>query len=335
MEPAGIIKGAYETPDMSRIVPKANSGRKNPSKSAPVKSEESQTSEQEEEEDPQPSGHTLKSSQTDNRSGTRRRPGRRDSIRGYITTPVKSIESGVYDESAGSGSFYCDLKMFFVVVFLAVAIIYWTYSANHPSAPTLSIQLNLMNVGLEELIQEFPDQKNLLQSFKKSINDTLTYGSQPATILVTSEETHRTRLDCFLRRLMRVLAQVMNTSPEIEGITAESFPDRDGLQSRLLDSLAKNQVVCLKDVHKVSGNTALALHAICDNEHAPVKKAVVILTVTGPGLQSSEVDVDGVLKKAWQPELGVDKYSPIFSRISGFFVHFKPDSEKISQYCKQ
>lgn len=325
METEGILKGAFETPDMS----KANYGRMNPRKSVPVKNEESQTSDEESKDDPQPPRHTQKF-HSRAKSKKQRRSGFRDSASSNVSVSPEEIFKNDNNNAPSLG-----LKSMFIGSLLGVMVFYWANPPNHPSTPNLSTQIHAMNVGLEKLINEFPDQRKLLHSFNASVINTLKYADRPATILVTSDETHRTLLDCFLKRLMRVAAQVMNTLPEIEGITAESFPDRAGLQSRLRKSLAKNKVVYLKDAHKISGQTALALKVICDKKYAPVKKAIVILSVTGPGLQASKVDVDGVLKMAWEPELAGEKYSAIFSQISRYLLYFKPDSQKISQYCFQ
>ncbi|XP_059099031.1 uncharacterized protein LOC131893105 [Tigriopus californicus] len=296
------------TPDVSNISLKPVSGRRSKLTQKKVKDlSESQTSD---EEDAQPPGLTHKS-QRDTKGAQ----------------PSSKKPKAVHSPSLNQ----CRAVPILILIMgiMAAFIAKDHFAPINPSNP-----MQLLSQGLQALGREFPNEKELLRLFEASVTDTLRFEFQPATILVTSDAAHADSLDCFLRQLMTLAARVMESSPDVEGLRADSFENRAAMQEKLRRSLAENQAVYLKDIHKVSGQTALALHAICDNEHAPVKRAILILSATGPGLLDSEVDVDNLLKESWEPELGIDKYSPIFSRISGFIGYFRPNLTNSSQYCK-
>jgi len=158
---------------------------------------------------------------------------------------------------------------------------------------------------------------------------------QPAVfVLVVPSDTHETAA-CFIRLFSNTITTLLRAKLPVEFFTdtvSSLPPDR---VKRLLDDQLRNgltsgsQIAIIHHLEQLHGESAMMLHAYCDNENAPFRRAIFILTLfvdkTSLEVTETEAFVEEQLRALWGDTLGTNRFYPLITRIAHSIAFIQPD----------
>ena len=91
-----------------------------------------------------------------------------------------------------------------------------------------------------------------------------------------------------------------------------------------------SQIAIVHHLELLHGESAMMLHAYCDNENAPFRRAIFILTLfvdqTSSEVAETESFVEDRLKVLWGDMLGTNRFYPLVTRIAHSIAFMRPES---------
>ena len=159
---------------------------------------------------------------------------------------------------------------------------------------------------------------------------------QPAVfILVVPRDTHETSA-CFTRLFSSAVTGLFRTKPAVEFLTDAVTSLSPARVKRLLDDQLRegltsgSQIAIVHHLELLHGESAMMLHAYCDNENAPFRRAIFILTLfvdqTSSEVAETESFVEDRLKVLWGDMLGTNRFYPLVTRIAHSIAFMRPES---------
>jgi len=162
---------------------------------------------------------------------------------------------------------------------------------------------------------------------------------QPAVfVLVVPSDTPETAA-CFVRLFSTMITTLMQTNYQVEFFTdavSGSSPER---VKRLLDNQLRNGLVSgsrIAIVHHLEllhGESAMMLHAYCDNENAPFHRVIFILTLfvqeTSSEVAETETFVEERLLALWGNTLGTNRFYPLTTRIAHSIAFMRQETQDV------
>ena len=162
---------------------------------------------------------------------------------------------------------------------------------------------------------------------------------QPAVfVLVVPSDTHKTSA-CFIRLLSDTVTDLFQTNSAVEFFTdavSNLSPDR---VKRLLDDRLKgglamgSRVAIVHHLEQLHGESAMMLHAYCDNENAPFRRAIFILALfvdeTSSDVSETESFVEDRLRVFWGDTLGTNRFYPLITRIAHSIAFVRPEPSDV------
>jgi len=159
---------------------------------------------------------------------------------------------------------------------------------------------------------------------------------QPAVfVLVVPSDTHETA-SCFIRLFSNTMTSLFQAKSPVEFFTDAVFgfpPDRVKrmLDDQLRDGLMSgSRIAIVHHLEKLHGESAMMLHAYCDNENAPFRRTIFVLTLfvdeTSLEVTETEAFVEERLGMLWSDTLGSNKFYPLITRIAHSIAFMRPDS---------
>lgn len=146
----------------------------------------------------------------------------------------------------------------------------------------------------------------------------------PSVILMVSDESGAPTAKCLAQKIGCEVNKLLekDSGAECLGVESGKFSERSDLFTAMETRLVSGSSASftLFNIQDLSGNTAMALHAFCDNDSAPFKQASIVMTLIAPDDVFNNEDTtqdiaDKVLSEAWGKDLDSDRVSPILSRV--------------------
>jgi hypothetical protein len=93
---------------------------------------------------------------------------------------------------------------------------------------------------------------------------------------------------------------------------------------------AGSRVAVVDHMERLHGESAMMLHAYCDNEHAPFRRAVFILALhiaeATADITETDAFVEAELGKLWEKVLGSNRFHPLLSRIGNSIAFIRREN---------
>jgi len=166
---------------------------------------------------------------------------------------------------------------------------------------------------------------------------------QPAVFVLVVPSDARRTASCFIRLFSNTIANLFQTSP------VEFFTDTmSGLSpervKRLLDDQLRNglgsggRVAIVHHLELLHGESAMMLHAYCDNDNAPFRRTIFILALfvdeTSSEVAETEAFVEQRLRMLWGDMLGTNRFYPLLTRIAHSVVFMRPETSDVLAQIK-
>ncbi|XP_037084679.1 uncharacterized protein LOC119105316 [Pollicipes pollicipes] len=223
---------------------------------------------------------------------------------------------------------------------LLLVVAYWSWTTGVPPPPRVGFvdvprqtaDVHRWVDKVTELSTQFPFQRvQLWKVLRAAVNRMLLLTSQPAVFLLVSGERHRAEAACLLRA---VAAAALNATGaphdqplHVDGAALAPLDEREakGRLGARLDALRAGDgvaVVLLEELQLLQPRVAMLLHGFCDNDNAPRKNAVFLLSVTtAQPPPAAEAQLEEALERrlwlAWGDVLGEDIFNALLGRIAG------------------
>lgn len=162
---------------------------------------------------------------------------------------------------------------------------------------------------------------------------------QPAVFVLVVPSDTRETASCFIRLFSNTVTSLFQAKVPVEFFTDAVSglpPERVKrlLDDQLRDGLASgSRIAVVHHLEKLHAESAMMLHAYCDNENAPFRRAIFILTlfVDENSLEITETEafVEERLRVLWGDTLGTNKFYPLISRIAHSIAFMRPDSNDV------
>ena len=182
---------------------------------------------------------------------------------------------------------------------------------------------------MEPLRSQFPAQTDRFWRIVVSalkhvlVEDPPTY---PAIVLFSVPQNQPKLGLCLSKNIIQRIKTVLKVTGDsyIDGTKLDdSSPGRTklDLDQRLHAVLNSSKTVILDHLEKLPAEAALLLHAYCDGDNAPYKKAVIFLVLHTPRRtleteKRTDESVEQILVDLWKAELGEDEMPALQSRIA-------------------
>ena len=195
---------------------------------------------------------------------------------------------------------------------------------------------------MEGLKNKFPDQdRRLWKTFnataKRIIIDE--HPIQPAVFLIASTKSTYEEADCLALQFSRVITKAFQSyDPVYVNVSAEYRSITSADAKIVLERSLKNgfdggsKSAVITNLEDLQGDTAMLLHAFCDNENAPYTKVVILFTIHIDENAITEGGVEEYLTKIWRKQLNIDDIGALLSRVANNIVIVRKESE-LQQAC--
>ena len=222
---------------------------------------------------------------------------------------------------------------------LAVAVaLFWCFGGGADAPPRVALTgQSLMKAGLQRwrdevaaLAGRFPYQRQRLwHVLRAAVSRMLLEARQPAVVLLLASEPQRDDVQCVLRAAAAALLNA-SWSPaaplRVDGAALGAL-DEEEARGRLNSQLERLRggdhvaVFMVEELQQLHPLTAMLLHGYCDNDNAPRKKALFLLSVvagrTPPRDADVERAVEHVLWQNWGRVMSEDIFNALLARIAG------------------
>jgi len=227
----------------------------------------------------------------------------------------------------------------FITVFLLLSVLYYLFS----STSTISKDEMMREYEREMRIlleKEFPSQdqttRRMLHLIGRDISNTSL--TEPVVVLFVGRQSE---VECFAHSFTNIWNGILNR-PRIMAIDTTGM-DKRKLESQLRDRLTipsngAGAVAELRAIDALIEDAPLILHAYADHSSAPVRPALIVLSVASNlAMRGERCDemLNDLLVKSWTNEkLSNDKIYPILSRITSRVICLAPEKKTQSRLCQ-
>lgn len=235
----------------------------------------------------------------------------------------------------------------FVVIIIAGCKLYLNQMfAAPPTPPKLSVREQMstsFDASFRQLMTDFPAQSKSTWKLLKATTSAVLRTEDPAypgVTLVVANRSSIATADCIIGRLAHAISGIYGTGKEMEVLGeglwgAERSPEEVKLliDERLEAAFRQGRrVAWIQHAEQLHGTAALMFHSYCDNIYANERDAHFFFTVfmADQPLESfDETAVEQFLLQLWQPELELDKFYALWSRIGNNVVVLQPESDQV------
>jgi len=193
------------------------------------------------------------------------------------------------------------------------------------------------------LRQEFPSQTRRLWAVVESGMLPIVEEDDPAhpavILLAAAQPGTHPATECLARRFAALVTASLHAQAEHTTYDCRSAADRDAAKSqidtqltRAFDAGTKSAVVL--HLEQLPGQSAMIFYRFADNDNAPFKKVVIVLTLV---LESADIDAasesDSVvfdeLRRVWSSSVDADQVDPLLSRIGNSVAFVRPEDAQV------
>jgi len=162
---------------------------------------------------------------------------------------------------------------------------------------------------------------------------------QPAVFVLVVPSDTRETASCFVRLFSNTVTSLIQAKSPTEFFadTVSGLPPER--VKRLLDDRLRagltsgSRIAVVHHLEKLHGESAMMLHAYCDNENAPFRRAIFVLTLfveeTSLEVTETEAFVEERLRVLWGNTLGSNRFYPLITRIAHSIAFMRPDSNDV------
>ncbi|CAH1236129.1 unnamed protein product [Diabrotica balteata] len=194
---------------------------------------------------------------------------------------------------------------------------------NPKAEPVESIHTDFAN-----LINDHPQTEDFWINVRVALHD-IKRLNQPKSIIFLYEDD--TTMAKVLKSISRYASYDICKSKQVIQLPGRYLKNSNILEdygtfiSEIRDNLVEKCVIVITNLDEAPGTSAQAFHSLCD-EYNPVKAQVLFLfTMKVKSLaNTSEKYIEKTLLEKWN-DLHVDKFYPLYARISTFVVKVKTE----------
>jgi len=161
---------------------------------------------------------------------------------------------------------------------------------------------------------------------------------QPAVFVLVVPSDARETAACFIRTFSDAITSLFQTSPvefftdTVSGLSPERV--KQLLDDRLRNGLGSGgQIAIVQHLEQLHGESAMMLHAYCDNDNAPFRRTIFILALfvdeTSSEVAETEAFVEQRLEMLWGKTLGTNRFYPLLTRIAHSVVFMRPETSDV------
>lgn len=178
------------------------------------------------------------------------------------------------------------------------------------------------SITIEMIQKDFPSQpRETLETIETVINDVLKIEPiHPAVFLILFDE--KTENNKFMTAIAKYASHKLNVKhnhivlDETEYTKQNVIKDYGYLIAKYKPDLDERKVMVIKNLHKMPGKTAQALHSFCDEITPLVDRAVYILTLKVDSFSGNEMHTaEKQLYQNWN-DLENDILAPLVTRVT-------------------
>ncbi|RUS79103.1 hypothetical protein EGW08_013156 [Elysia chlorotica] len=267
---------------------------------------------------------------------------------------MPSLQEKLKDDSSRSSN------IFFFPVLVLIALILFIYFGGLPRTvgDTADANLNIFEKyikGIDYLQKEFPQQSpRLWRTLKSSAKHVLnaTDPVYPVVVLMAAPIQNFELTKCLAERVASFYqASMTGDSVNVKTCDIRGYKNlQDARQKKALDdemtqTFSENggKSFVIVNLQDLAPEAALILHGFCDNDNAPYKDVMILMTLhfSPKDLQPSgngkfgEEDVEVYLRNLWGRGLVADKVGALLSRVGNNIVIIGEEaSESVKKVCK-
>ena len=214
---------------------------------------------------------------------------------------------------------YGFIVMLIIALILSIITYLLVYWPTTPKALPAPPDVDRFQTSLSASREHFRAQDPLLWKTARLATEPL-FGepTKPGVVLLVTTSQSRAVGHCIAKHVAGAFAR--------SGVAAEAAPLADApvddmraaLHARLRASLLDERIAVVLDVDRLPARVVEVLQGVCDDQNAPYKTALVVLTVTAPAAVRDEQRLHRFLMQLWGDDLTDENAAAIISRITGF-----------------
>lgn len=184
---------------------------------------------------------------------------------------------------------------------------------------------NINDINIKDLAQKYSQQEeDFWISFQILVEDTIKYSQPKCLVLLYNDDTRHT-IELLLNDLTNyAVCKITSCTSTPIVFEAHEFGEKGvhydygKIISQNKAKLIESGVMIVKNLEKVSANSAMAFQSLCD-EYQPVVSNVLILLTLKMNQQHEDKYkyVENVLRNIWN-DLNDDLFYPLLTRIANF-----------------
>jgi len=250
-----------------------------------------------------------------------------------ITAPQQPKEPDSLKENSFNLTFGVGLGFAVVIIGYCIMFFYF-YESKHEPQLNLTVSenmLNRFNKEFEILTKLFPGQSDdTLNTIRGAIKSVMKEKDpkDPACIMLIGEKKNSGTTFRFAEKLAQTVKSALSYLPsrvEVETVRgSELAAMKSGDVTRRLENATKvaqppYHILLLEELQNFPETSLPFLHTICDNNQAPFRRLIMLMTVN-LDIQMKELDPEDVFNR-WK-EMGVsnDRIGALDSRIGNYKV---------------
>lgn len=232
-----------------------------------------------------------------------------------------------------------------VIIGLLVVLFISNYKSDSPMFSNDPYENFVQNI--RELKYDFPAQRRrtwkIVQATSKHVLNE-TDPIYPSIVLMASEVENSRLMTCIANKIAEKFK--LSTGDRSGKYTTDisSYSNLDPAKQKMeldeafLKAFNKDgKSILIENLQQLSGEAALLLYKYCDNDNAPFKNVLILLTinVSGEDVDLSESsNIESYLAGVWQKNIHADKVNALMSRVANNIVVIKKESPHVfEQHC--
>ena len=215
------------------------------------------------------------------------------------------------------------------------------------SSPTSSSIITLFINHVDDLTNSFENQSTALWRILRAGTRRIIEDDEPVQpavfIIVVPFDAVKTA-NCLVREFSAMITKLFGAQEPVEFSPKQddiSMPEK--IKRQIDEELSRglssgSRVAIVHHLEQIPSESAMMFHSFCDNDNAPYRRVVFIMTLYVDELSSSIAETDDFVERRlealWGEELGSNRYQPLFSRIGGSNAFIRPESRNVLRIKK-
>lgn len=200
--------------------------------------------------------------------------------------------------------------------------------------------------NIDELKEDFPSQTRrtwkILQSTAKHVLNR-PEPIYPSIVLMSSEMGNSDLTSCLANKISEKFKASTGDRTSVFTTDIKSYSHLDSAEQKIrLDEAflqafqrGRSKSILVENLQLLSGEAALLLYKYCDNDNAPYKDVLILLTIYGPtGDANMSGNIEEYLGSIWRKSIDPDKVEALMSRVANNIVVVNQETKQtLSEKC--